>query len=151
MAILSVFFLFSTSAFTSQYQCHCYFMQTDNATVSSEIISDNDDENEQDGADDSQDPEWIRPDGKRKKRPASFTATLVQREWIKSFCRAADRAGISDDSLFFMLRDFCVAHKIPLKDVILSPSTIKEIRKEVESESATRVKVGAILDIQSGL
>ena len=124
-------------------------MQIDNATVSSEIISDDDDdEDEQEGVDDPQDPEWLRLDGKRKKRPASFTVTLVQREWIKSFCRSADRAGISDDSLFFMLRDFCVAHKIPLKDVILSPSTIKEIRKEVESESAARVKVGTIQDIR---
>ena len=120
-----------------------YILQTENATVSSEIISDDDDENEQDGAESPDDPEWTRPDGKRKKRPASFTITLVQREWIRSFCRAADRAGISDDSLFFMLRDFCLAHDIPLKDVILSPSTIKEIRKEVESESASRVKVGA--------
>ena len=40
-----------------------------------------------------------------------------------------------------MLRDFCVAHGIPLKDVILSPSTINEIRKEVESSSALRIKV----------
>ena len=104
------------------------------------MISDDDDDNE-DGTASPDDPEWTRPEGKRKKRPASFTVTLVQKEWIKSFCRAADRAGISDDSLFFMLRDFCEAHGIPLKDVILSPSTIKEIRMEVESESASRIKV----------
>ena len=88
------------------------------------------------------DPEWTRPDDKRKKRPDSFTPTLIQREWIKPFCRGADRAAISDDTLFFMLRDFCIAHEIPMKDVILSPSTIKEIRKEVETAAAARIKVG---------
>ena len=67
--------------------------------------------------------------------------TLVRRDWIRAFCRGADRAAISDDSLFYMLRDFCVAHGIPLKDVILSPSTIHEIRKEVESTAAARIKV----------
>ena len=44
-----------------------------------------------------------------------------------------------------MLRDFCVAHEVPLNDVILSPSTIKEIRKEVEAEASSRIKVGAFM------
>ena len=78
----------------------------------------------------------------KKKRPLSFATTLMQKEWIKPFCRGADRAGISDDSLFFMLRDFCVSQEIPLDEVILSPSTIKKIRKEVEAEAATRIMVG---------
>ena len=111
--------------------------------MSSELISDDDDDNDEDDTTSADDPEWTRPEEKVKKRPDSFTVTLVQKEWIKSFCRAADRAAISDDSLFFMLRDFCEAHGISMKDVILSPSTIREIRREVESDAASRIKVVA--------
>ena len=73
-------------------------------------------------------PEYIQPKFKQK-------------EWIKAVIPAADRAGISDDNLFFLLSDLLSGNGCSLDEVIISPSTISRIRKQVKTDKCSQLKV----------
>ena len=121
-----------------------YFIasQEDEETVSSEVIDDDDaPAPSRLRSDESIDPDWVPCDMKGKRKPASFTPTYVQREWIKPMIPAADRACISDEALFYVLKAQLVGNGVDLNDVFLSPSLIKEIRREVHLETGAAIKV----------
>ena len=64
------------------------FFKVDNATVSSEIINDPD---EQPSAERGVDPDFTLPDVKQKRIPETIKLTLKQRDWIK--CSRCCRLG----------------------------------------------------------
>ena len=117
------------------------FRQTENATVSSETIPDPD-EPHFSGRDDAQDdPSWVPCDQKEKKKPETFQMTCRQKEWMKPVVFACDRANLSEDYIFHILCSLLVGNGVNIDDVIISPSIIKELRREVQLETDATIKV----------
>lgn len=88
------------------------------------------------------DPDWIPSAPKKATKAPTFSVTdIQQKEWIKSIVRAANRARVSSDDLFFIFSDFFTAHGIKLEDIVFSPSTIADVRAEFVEEDAKKIKV----------
>ena len=54
----------------------------------------------------------------------------------------ADRGRISTDNLYYVLSALLTSNGVNLDDVVLSPSTIASIRREVELKNFASIKVG---------
>ena len=107
-------------------------------TLSSEVI---DDEDKPAPKRQLKDPDWVPCETKGKTKPETFNIPCRQREWIKAVIPAADRFGDSDEALFYKLKALLVGNGVDLNDVFLSPSLIREIRREVHLKTGDTIKV----------
>ena len=60
---------------------------------------------------------------------------------MKPVVFACDRADLSEDEIFHILSSLLVGNGVDIDDVIISPSIIKELRREVHLETDAAIKV----------
>ena len=109
-------------------------------TVSSEVIDDPDEPSTSSSSADA-DAEWLPCKSKRRKMPEFITPKLPQREWMKPAFAAADRGKVSHETLFNIFRDMLVGNGVDMKDVVMSPSVIRQMRGEEQIRIADHIKV----------
>ena len=73
--------------------------------------------------------------------PEFITPKLPQRDWMKPAFAAADRGKVSNDTLFNIFRDMLVGNGVDMKDVVMSPSLIRQMRGEEQVRVANDIKV----------
>ena len=112
-----------------------------NATLSSEFINDPDaDRHSSNNNDEGKDPSWTLCEEKEKAKPETIQLTLKQKEWMKATIIACDRGDISNDMIFHILSTLLVSNGVDLNDVIISPSIISQLRREVQLETDSAIK-----------
>ena len=88
------------------------------------------------------DPSWEQPDANKKTMPEMITLTLEQKTWIERMIPVLDLCHLSHDQAFLILSQFLVTNGVDLKNVILSPTTIRDIREKVHlHKEETKVNI----------
>jgi phosphoribosyl-ATP pyrophosphohydrolase len=80
----------------------------------------------------------LRPKGENEAE--TIQLTLKQKDWMKATIIACDRAGLSDDFIFHLCT-FLVSNGVDIDDVIISPSIISQLRRELHLETDAAIKV----------
>ena len=73
--------------------------------------------------------------------PELFSVTFCQRDWMKACFPASDRGGVSNDVLFNQLRNLLVGNGMDMKDVVMSPSLIRDMQGKEQLKIADGIKV----------
>ena len=85
--------------------------------------------------------DWQPKSSRERHYPETITLNLKQKEWIKNIIPAADRLHLSNENLFYLLSSFLRTNNVDLDSVIISPTTINRLRKEVEMSNFNKLQV----------